>query len=425
MYIFKEEKHAYINLIEPLLVSMCEDLKSQSKYFKDTASNNKVLEDFLILASAFGIDFTNLDSKSPDFIEDFLELLYEARNAYITNKGYSATGIVDKYKAFDKEFWKTYKALQKIYEDFKIDSFFSSIVKRHNYDYSNFLLEKLKLYLLDKKYYNTKKELEDLLVIEKKAIQDSWKKKSVEALDFGTMFHNMKEEYAKSTDYIVHTITKKKYKSINKKEVLQTVINNNNTITTLFLNYLDKYKILDKQELLAEQLDIQNYSLMLNLDLLKNLPDGYYSELLVSLDNRKLNNKLHPDIFIKGQIDKLYIETDTVTGARYVDIGDYKTNKTIKKQGMYLRSLNDTQKLKGVLDYMDDCDLNHYLIQLCLYGYMLEKAGFIVRKMWIENFDNVYNLTYNRDLIEIILKDIDFNTKETLPSTDDLIAMLD
>jgi hypothetical protein len=234
----------------------------------------------------------------------------------------------------------------------------------------------------------------------------------------------MKEELAKNSEYIKNTVTNKKFKSINKKDVIEKLITEKSSMTYSFINMFKKYQIIDMLAL-VEAGTLENYSLMLNQDLLNHLPDGYYSEFLVSMDNRNINNKHYPDLFIKGQIDKLYIETDPVTKVRYVDIGDYKTNKKIDKKGMFLRALGETQKMKGILDFMDDCNYNHYTIQLCIYAYMLEQAGFTIRNIWFENFDTVHDISYNKDLIEIILKDINFNTKEVLKNNDDFIDMLD
>ncbi len=425
MYIFKSEKHEYVNLSSQLIISVVKDLKNQMSFFKSkSVEANNALNQYLELASILGINLSSLSIHDESFIEDFLELLAEASKSYYEHKGYSATSIIEKYKFFDKTFWSNYKAIQRLYKELTIEEYFSSIVKRTNYDYGLGLLEKLKVFLIDNNHVENNTVLELLIEKHVEDIKTDWKIASDASLEFGSMYHNMKEELAKNSEYIKNTVTNKKFKSINKKDVIEKLITEKSSMTYSFINMFKKYQIIDMLAL-VEAGTLENYSLMLNQDLLNHLPDGYYSEFLVSMDNRNINNKHYPDLFIKGQIDKLYIETDPVTKVRYVDIGDYKTNKKIDKKGMFLRALGETQKMKGILDFMDDCNYNHYTIQLCIYAYMLEQAGFTIRNIWFENFDTVHDISYNKDLIEIILKDINFNTKEVLKNNDDFIDMLD
>lgn len=84
---------------------------------------------------------------------------------------------------------------------------------------------------------------------------------------------------------------------------------------------------------------------------LDSLEDGFYSEIIV--DHWRF----------RGQIDMLYVEN----GCFWTD--DYKTNERLEKE-------NKFQKMKGVLSHLDDCNWNHYRIQLSVYNWILIKRGY-------------------------------------------------
>jgi len=88
---------------------------------------------------------------------------------------------------------------------------------------------------------------------------------------------------------------------------------------------------------------------------------------------QKLNDGIYPEHFIylgsagiAGQSDKV-----TVAGGK-VDILDYKTNKEIKTHG-YKNYEGITQKMLHPLKHLDDCNLNHYGLQLSIYMYIVLK----------------------------------------------------
>lgn len=88
----------------------------------------------------------------------------------------------------------------------------------------------------------------------------------------------------------------------------------------------------------------------------QRLVQGCYPELLVYLRS----------FGVCGQSDK----TDVYNNI--VDISDYKTNKEIKEKG-YTNWEGVTQKMKAPLRHLDDCNLNHYALQLSLYMYIILK----------------------------------------------------
>lgn len=104
---------------------------------------------------------------------------------------------------------------------------------------------------------------------------------------------------------------------------------------------------------------------------LSELKDGFYSELLVYLDELFYFDELIL-AGVAGQVDKALIET--IGNTRWVDIDDYKTCAKISVN-------NKWQKLLFPLNKLDDCDLNKFSVQLNLYGMILEQYGFKVRKL--------------------------------------------
>lgn len=89
---------------------------------------------------------------------------------------------------------------------------------------------------------------------------------------------------------------------------------------------------------------------------------------------QKLAPGIYPEhmVFLKsagicGQSDLV-----TVTEDGFVHITDYKTNKEIKKTS-YVNWEGLSQKMNAPLVHLDDCNLNHYTLQLSTYLYMILK----------------------------------------------------
>jgi hypothetical protein len=55
-----------------------------------------------------------------------------------------------------------------------------------------------------------------------------------------------------------------------------------------------------------------------------------------------------------------------------VNIYDYKTNKEIKTES-YVNWEGVSDRMLAPLNHLDDCNLNHYALQLSLYMYMIIK----------------------------------------------------
>ena len=88
----------------------------------------------------------------------------------------------------------------------------------------------------------------------------------------------------------------------------------------------------------------------------QKLKDGIYPEHMVYLKSAGLC----------GQSDLV----EVVDG--YVHITDYKTNKEIKAEG-FTNWEGITTKMMPPVNHLDDCNLNHYTLQLSLYLYIILK----------------------------------------------------
>jgi ATP-dependent exoDNAse (exonuclease V) beta subunit len=88
----------------------------------------------------------------------------------------------------------------------------------------------------------------------------------------------------------------------------------------------------------------------------QKLSDGLYPEHLVYLKS----------VGICGQADVVEI----VDG--FININDYKTNKEIKEKG-YTNWEGITSKMFKPVNHLDDCNLNHYSLQLSIYAYIIKK----------------------------------------------------
>lgn len=89
--------------------------------------------------------------------------------------------------------------------------------------------------------------------------------------------------------------------------------------------------------------------------------------------NQKLTDGVYPEhmVYLKsaglcGQSDLV----EVINGV--VHITDYKTNKEIKIEG-YTNWEGITTKMNSPVAHLDDCNVNHYALQLSLYMYIILK----------------------------------------------------
>jgi hypothetical protein len=118
--------------------------------------------------------------------------------------------------------------------------------------------------------------------------------------------------------------------------------------------------------------------------------NGVYTELLL----------YHDKCQIAGQADWV------MKMGKKVSIKDYKTSKVIEKVAF------QDECLLGPLSHLPNANFYTYSIQLSLYGWMLEQAGFEVDKLSIEHVDRhthktieQYPVNYYRDEVVELVKD--------------------
>lgn len=123
-----------------------------------------------------------------------------------------------------------------------------------------------------------------------------------------------------------------------------------------------------------------------------DLENGVYPEYLISWDSP--SGKLH----VAGQIDLLVKRGNSIV------IGDYKTNKKIDLKSYFDTKTHKSVKMQFPLGTLDDCNYNHYCLQLSTYAYMVTQKHpeFIIDDLVLVHFDHndnmtVYHLPYLRD----------------------------
>lgn len=119
------------------------------------------------------------------------------------------------------------------------------------------------------------------------------------------------------------------------------------------------------------------------IQIFKPLYDG---ELKMAPE-QKLTEGIYPEHFVYlksagicGQSDRVEVVKDVV------DIVDYKTNKEIKKES-FKNYEGLSQKMLGPCMHLDDCNFNHYSLQLSTYLYIILKHNprYKPGKLWLHH----------------------------------------
>lgn len=86
----------------------------------------------------------------------------------------------------------------------------------------------------------------------------------------------------------------------------------------------------------------------------REMPDGIYPEFLISYKDDEL--------LLCGQIDLLVIDNGEIT------IIDHKTNKKLEFKSYYNHNTKSSVMMKFPLNNIQDCNGQHYALQLSLYA---------------------------------------------------------
>ena len=88
---------------------------------------------------------------------------------------------------------------------------------------------------------------------------------------------------------------------------------------------------------------------------------------------QKLSDGVYPEHFVylksAGLCGQAYL-VEIINGT--INITDYKTNKEIKDKG-FTNWEGITNKMYNPVGHLDDCNLNHYNLQLSIYAYIIKK----------------------------------------------------
>lgn len=121
----------------------------------------------------------------------------------------------------------------------------------------------------------------------------------------------------------------------------------------------------------------------------QNLTAGIYPEHMMYLKSAA----------ICGQADRVEVIGD------HVDIYDYKTNKAIKTRS-YKNWEGQSEKMLSPLEHLDNCNLNHYALQLSLYMYMVLKHNHTLKPGKMELHHITFKIdSYDKNGYPIAAKD--------------------
>ena len=103
------------------------------------------------------------------------------------------------------------------------------------------------------------------------------------------------------------------------------------------------------------------------------------------------------ELLLAGTIDLMVVHKDMS-----ISLIDWKTNKAIKKTGYHHK------RAFVPIEDLHDCNYNKYTLQLSLYAYMMERAGYTIRDLIIvhlmEDKSKEYKVEYKKEIIKKLLE---------------------
>lgn len=129
-----------------------------------------------------------------------------------------------------------------------------------------------------------------------------------------------------------------------------------------------------------------------------DLEHGVYPEYLIY--------RISDDNILKlaGQVDLI------VKSGNDIVIIDHKTNKKIDQKSFFNSKTKSSSKMKYPLNTLDDCNFNHYQLQLSTYAWMLQKINpnFVIKDLILNHYDHdgnntIYHCEYLKKEVERML----------------------
>lgn len=129
-----------------------------------------------------------------------------------------------------------------------------------------------------------------------------------------------------------------------------------------------------------------------------DIPYGVYPEYLIS------HSTSDGILNLAGQIDCL------VKNGNEITIIDHKTNKKIDLKSGFNTATKSTNKMRYPLNNLDDCNFNHYQLQLSTYAWILQKINpnFVIKDLILNHYDHegkntLYHCDYLKTEVERML----------------------
>lgn len=205
-----------------------------------------------------------------------------------------------------------------------------------------------------------------------------WKNKKDVASNKGNIYHRGREINAINNGFEVNAFDNKSY-PLHLKKLIEAY-------------HIEPGAFETVEDALTWGLDFSDEKRSLTDDPHKDLPDGFYPELILSDD----------EYMVAGTSDRVFFET--ILGQRFVDIDDYKTNADIPKKSFYVRG-QGYKMMNYPVDHLMDCKHSYYHLQVSIYAYLLERKGFTVRRVGYHHLNSLVECTYLRSEAQDVLED--------------------
>jgi hypothetical protein len=270
----------------------------------------------------------------------------------------SVTTLIHRFaQEFDEEFWSRYKALQKLAGEDAFDGPFigKSKIKRGP-------ASAAKQALLDTKVYDHK-----------------W------SLNFKIPIEALEKEAEQIREYYKEEREKSCFRGTKIHKNFEDSVTSKSRITTKFLGSEISSKITGEFKYSSDNREL--------------LPGNIYPELLLY--------RISDDgiLRIAGQVDLPIIDHD---GGVFVV--DFKTNKKIDTKSYFNQKTKRSVKMKYPLNNLDDCNFNHYQLQLSLYYWLINKSnptlhlkGLYILHIDHDSNETMYECSYLKDEVERML----------------------
>lgn len=264
----------------------------------------------------------------------------------------SVSTLIGKFKQpFDGEYWSKYKAYEKLLTTAKL---------RELRKEGRFELGDSNLFPWLNNFVDPKEADKEI-----KAVLKDWKHKKDTSIIKGNNYHDFKEKQSIEMGYVINPFTNIKF----------------NTVESTIVE-------------IKKGIEYRKPA----FDSLKDLQDGYHPELIL------WNNKYK----LAGQADRIFVET--INGLKYVSVDDFKTNGKINLTNGYWKHDKETGKKSFVgsymlapVDHLQDCNYNHYRLQISTYAWMLEQEGYIVKDVAFTHLNEMYRFAYMKEEVEAML----------------------